>query len=316
MVNERYCDIAGLNQSELTGMNDRQTLGEQFYQHLKPYYERAFKGESIEAEITLNETDLDTSLHFSLAPLSNGKDTDYIVFHAFDTSENQVLVRSLEESEAKFHKLTHLLPDGLLLVEDDFILSSNPAAARLLGFNSPSELLGEELGRLFIDEQTKTVFSNKLSSIVSESGLVCLTGARCGFERKVQLHIDSTALLGSTTQLVLIQDAQEAPKTLTTNVNEDAYIDDLTKLYNRVGFTKRLEQFIHNETPAVMLYLDIDNFKNINDSLGHHIGDKVIKEVASRLKRLLPRRAVVGHLGGDEFGIILPEPEHKKPLKP
>lgn len=191
-------------------------------------------------------------------------------------------------------------------------MSSNPAAARLLGFNSPSELLGEELGRLFIDEQTKTVFNNRLSSIISESGLVCLTGARCGFERKVQLHIDSTAVLGNSTQLVLIQDAQETAKQFTPANSEDAYIDALTKLYNRVGFTKRLEQFIHNNTPVVMLYLDIDNFKNINDSLGHHIGDKVIKEVASRLKRLLPRQAVVGHLGGDEFGIILPEPEHQR----
>ncbi|CAK2660771.1 c-di-GMP phosphodiesterase [Vibrio crassostreae] len=312
MVNERYCDIAGLSQTELAGMNDRQTLGEQFYQHLKPYYERAFSGETIEAEVTLNETDLDTSLHFSLSPLTNGKKTDYIVFHAFDTSENQVLVRSLEESEAKFHKLSQLLPDGLLLVESDYILSSNPAAARLLGFNSTTELIGEELGRLFIDEQTKTVFNNNLTSIISESGLVCLTGARCGFERKVQLNIDSTTVLGSNTQLVLIQDAQETAKQYTPANSEDAYIDALTKLYNRVGFTKRLEQFIHNDTPVVMLYLDIDNFKNINDSLGHHIGDKVIKEVASRLKRLLPRKAVIGHLGGDEFGIILPEPEHQR----
>lgn len=142
--------------------------------------------------------------------------------------------------------------------------------------------------------------------------MVCLTGARCGFERKVQLNIDSTTVLGSNTQLVLIQDAQETAKQYTPANSEDAYIDALTKLYNRVGFTKRLEQFIHNDTPVVMLYLDIDNFKNINDSLGHHIGDKVIKEVASRLKRLLPRKAVIGHLGGDEFGIILPEPEHQR----
>ena len=70
MVNERYCDIAGLTQTELTGMNDRQTLGEQFYQHLKPYYERAFNGEAIEAEVTLNETDLDTSLPVSYTHLT------------------------------------------------------------------------------------------------------------------------------------------------------------------------------------------------------------------------------------------------------
>ncbi|MGF1754549.1 EAL domain-containing protein [Vibrio makurazakiensis] len=312
MVNQRYCDIAGLSQAELVGMNDSQTLGEQFYKHIKPYYERAFSGESIEAEITLNETDLETSIHFSISPLEKNSKTEFVVFHAIDTSENQVLIRSLEEAESKFHKLTHLLPDGLLQVEDDYILSANPAAARLLGFNSTSELIGEELGRLFIDAQTKTVFNNKIGSLVGETGLVCLTGARCGFERKIQLHVDSMALLGSESQIVLLQDAQDAPKQLAASNNEDAYIDVLTKLYNRLGFTKRLEQFIHNDTAVVMLYLDIDNFKNINDSLGHHIGDKVIKEVSSRLKRLMPRQAVVGHLGGDEFGIILPEPENNQ----
>ena len=82
MVNERYCDIAGLSQAEMVGMNDSQTLGEQFYKHIKPYYERAFNGESIEAEITLNETDLETSIHFSLSPVEKDKRPEYVIFHA------------------------------------------------------------------------------------------------------------------------------------------------------------------------------------------------------------------------------------------
>ncbi|MCP5079218.1 MAG: EAL domain-containing protein, partial [Psychromonas sp.] len=92
-------------------------------------------------------------------------------------------------------------------------------------------------------------------------------------------------------------------------IKNETHIDPLTKLFNRFGFTRRLEQFIQNKTPLVMLYLDIDNFKNINDSLGHHIGDKVIKEVSSRLQRSLPSQAVLGHFSGDEFIIILPEPD-------
>ncbi|HDY7835319.1 TPA: PAS domain S-box protein, partial [Vibrio vulnificus] len=60
LVNERYCDVAGLAQEELIGMNDAQILGDNFYQKLKPYYDRALLGESIEAEITLDETDLET----------------------------------------------------------------------------------------------------------------------------------------------------------------------------------------------------------------------------------------------------------------
>ncbi|NGZ15891.1 EAL domain-containing protein [Vibrio aestuarianus] len=312
MVNERYCDIAGLSSTELVGMNDCQILGEYFYHHLKPYYERAFQGETLETELTLHEVDLETSLHFSISPILVDKEVKQIVFHAIDTSEKQILIRSLEESENKFSTLTCLLPDGLLLVDNDCIISANPASARLLGFENTAELLGEDLSSLFIDDKTKTVFNSQLSSLIAKAPLVCLTGPRCGFERQVQLHASETVVLGNNSQLVLIQDAEDSPKQLSATAQADIHIDSLTGLYNRFGFTKRLEQFIQNETSLVMLYLDIDNFKNINDSLGHHIGDKVIKEVSMRLKRLLPQQAVVGHLGGDEFGLILPEPENNR----
>ncbi|PWI35260.1 c-di-GMP phosphodiesterase [Vibrio albus] len=311
-VNGRYCDIAGLSKGELEGMNDALVLGETFYNSLKPYYERAFNGESLEAEITLNEYEHDTSLHFSVSPIASGSERiEFIAFHAMDTSEKQVLARSLEESEGKFSTLSELLPDGLLLVENDSIISANPVALRLLGFNSGEELLGEELSRLFIDEKTKTVFKTRLSTLLGEAPLSCLTGARCGVERKVRLSADTATIYGAESQIVIVQDAEQYSSD-PDSPRHDSHYDSLTKLYNRYGFTRRLEHFIRNETPLIMLYLDIDNFKNINDSLGHHIGDKVIKDVSARLQRLLPAHAILGHLGGDEFGIILPEPEHQR----
>lgn len=312
MVNGRYCDIAGLVPSEMVGMSDTQIMGHQFYDRLKPYYERAFKGESVEAEVTIGDLDLETSLHFNVSPIEIDDKVENIIFHALDTSEKQILVRSLEESEGKFSTLTSILPEGIFLVEDDCILSANPAALRLLGFDSIQDVLGENLSRLFVDEKTKTVFSDSFTARLGESPLTCLTSPRCGFERKVQLQADAAMILGGDSQLILVQDAEAAPASRTPSKQDDIHLDSLTGLYNRFGFTKRLEQLIHNETPLIMLYLDIDNFKNINDSLGHHIGDKVIKEVSSRLKRLLPQQAVLGHLGGDEFGIILPEPENNR----
>lgn len=312
MVNGRYCDIAGLTSTELVGMNDSQIMGQQFYDHLKPYYQRAFKGESIEAEMTMGDLGLETSLHFNVCPIENDDGVEHVIFHALDTSEKQILIRSLEESEGKFSTLTSLLPEGILLVEDDCIISANPASLRLLGFDAIQDVLGESFSRLFVDEKTKTVFQDSFVEQLSETPLTCLTGPRCGFERKVHLMADSTTLLGGDSQLILLQDAESAPAALPNSQQQDAHLDSLTGLYNRFGFTKRLEQLIHNETPLIMLYLDIDNFKNINDSLGHHIGDKVIKEVSSRLKRLLPQQAVLGHLGGDEFGLILPEPDNNR----
>lgn len=313
MVNERYCEISGLSQEELVGQSDREILGDQFYRQLKPYYQSALLGESIETEITLNDIDLETSLLCSVSPVLFDNKVQYIVLHAIDTSEKHILTHSLEESESKFSALSHLLPEGLLLVENDCILSANPAAVRLLGFESSSDLLGEELSHLFIDENCKKVFNNKLGMLLHDAPIMCLTGPRCGVERKVQLQAAYAMIMGEESQLVLIQDAEHTSKKNHDNeINSDAHLDSLTGLYNRFGFTRRLDQMIKNDTPLIMLYLDIDNFKNINDSLGHHIGDKVIKEVSVRLKRLLPQQAVLGHLGGDEFGLILPNPENNR----
>ncbi|GAK85154.1 diguanylate cyclase [Vibrio ponticus] len=293
-------------------MNDSAILGQQLYQQLKPYYDLAFEGQYLETEVSLLHLDIETSLSCTFSPVQYDNQVHYVAFHAVDTSEKQLLVRSLEESERKFTSLAQLLPDGLLLVENDCIISANPSAVRLLGFDSSNDLLGEELTRLFIDENSKTVFNNKLCQLLHDTPIHCLTGPRCGFERKVLLQATKATNLGSASQLVLVQDADQTPKKISHNKHDDSHIDSLTGAYNRFGFTKRLEQLIKNETPLVMLYLDIDNFKNINDSLGHHIGDKVIKEVSSRLKRLLPQQAVLGHLGGDEFGLILPEPDNAR----
>ncbi|MDG3088913.1 EAL domain-containing protein [Vibrio hannami] len=310
-VNDRYCEIAGLSKQELEGMNDAQVLGETFSEQLRPYYERAFEGESIEAEITLNDHEHESSIHFSVSPVSFDGNIDFITFHAIDTSEKHILVRSLEEAEIKFSTLTDLMPDGLLLVENDIIISVNPIALRLLGFKETDDLLGESFGRLFIDENSKSVYNGQLVESLKDSSITCLTGARCGVERKVQLRAAEASVFGSKSQIVILEDADNLPLDGSKD-NHDSHYDSLTKLYNRFGFTRRLEHFIENKIPLVMLYLDIDNFKNINDSLGHHIGDRVIKEVSSRLQRLLPAQAILGHLGGDEFGIILPEPEQPK----
>ncbi|WCE29157.1 sensor domain-containing protein [Vibrio sp. SCSIO 43137] len=310
-VNQRYCEIAGLTKDELVGMNDAQVLGDMFYDSLKPYYERAFGGETVEAEITLNDDAHETSLHFSVSPVLIDDKIEHVTFHAIDTSEKQILTRSLEESESKFAILSDMLPDGLILVESDNIISANPLAARLLGFSDQDKLLGEQISRLFIDENSKTVFNGSLSKTLESGPLTCLTGARCGVERKVKLSADKAMVLGTESQIIIIEDAETESGDAFSD-SHDSHYDSLTKLYNRLGFTRRLEHFIDNKTPLVMLYLDIDNFKNINDSLGHHIGDKVIKEVSARLQRLLPAQAILGHLGGDEFGLILPEPEHDR----
>ena len=89
-----------------------------------------------------------------------------------------------------------------------------------------------------------------------------------------------------------------------------AYHDGLTDLANRHCFHERLEVAvettrIHAERRFAVLYLDLDRFKMVNDSLGHHVGNELLREVAQRLRSVVRPSDLVGRLGGDEFAILL-----------
>lgn len=108
-------------------------------------------------------------------------------------------------------------------------------------------------------------------------------------------------------QEIDISERKEAER----RISNLAYHDELTNLPNRSLLRDRVEQAVatasRERATLALLFLDLDHFKNINDSLGHATGDRLLQEVASRLLRSVRRSDTVGRLGGDEFLMLLPE---------
>ncbi len=86
----------------------------------------------------------------------------------------------------------------------------------------------------------------------------------------------------------------------------DARTDQLTGLANRRGFLEALDSRLEDADPLSVLLTDLDGFKEINDALGHQVGDELLRAVAERFTEPLGPGAVIGRLGGDEFGVLLP----------
>ena len=84
-----------------------------------------------------------------------------------------------------------------------------------------------------------------------------------------------------------------------------ANYDDLTKLPNRSSFHKTLNNYLKDDSKLAILFLDLDNFKEINDLLGHSTGDKVLIETAKRLQKITVNTSLLSRLSGDEFCIII-----------
>jgi len=121
---------------------------------------------------------------------------------------------------------------------------------------------------------------------------------------------------GEITHYICIQEDVTNQKETESQLHYLAYYDNLTGLPNRRLFADRLQQAMKDadrkERLVAVLFVDLDQFKNINDSLGHETGDILLKEAAERLKNCVRVNDTVARLGGDEFTLVLSDMEHAR----
>jgi diguanylate cyclase (GGDEF)-like protein/PAS domain S-box-containing protein len=233
--------------------------------------------------------------------------------HAAIALENARLLRQVRMSEEQYRSLfTACLDVVYMSTPSGLFLDVNPAGMSLLGYQTYEEILLADIGNdLYADPSDREEFKR----LMAEHGFVR--------DREVRLRRVDGQLLTVQETATAVRDENGSVmfyRGILRDVTErkqaeealayQALHDGLTGLPNRVLLRDRLQQAIElarrEDTSAALLLMDLDRFKEVNDTLGHAAGDLLLVEVARRVRMALRASATVARLGGDEFAMVLP----------
>jgi diguanylate cyclase (GGDEF)-like protein/PAS domain S-box-containing protein len=226
-------------------------------------------------------------------------------------------LEALRENETTLRSITSSARDAIIMVDGNGRISFwNETSSRLFGW-SEEEALGNELHEMVMPERYHESFllGMKRFTLNGTGDAIGKTlevqAKRCdGTEIPIEVSLSGVQLKGQWNAVGIIRDISERKRT-EAELEHMAYHDALTGLPNRLLLDDRLNQAIAHAGRVghmtAVLSFDLDNFKSVNDGLGHPVGDRLLKKVVSRLTRQLRKSDSIARMGGDEFIVVLSE---------
>jgi diguanylate cyclase (GGDEF)-like protein len=198
-------------------------------------------------------------------------------------------------------------PDLFFLMKEDSTIIDYHAGSSKKLYISPEHFISKKMmGLLPINVDVQ--FQAHISNVIEQGGVssfeyeLSMPSGLRHFEARIS-HLQSYRQV-----VVIVRDITEQHKTAEA-IRQHAYFDSLTSLPNRFLSLDRLSQMLNeaerNSEKTAVLFLDLDDFKKVNDSLGHEVGDKLLIKAAHRLNLAVRKEDTVGRLGGDEFIVLL-----------
>ncbi|KJU82661.1 response regulator receiver modulated diguanylate cyclase/phosphodiesterase with PAS/PAC sensor(s) [Candidatus Magnetobacterium bavaricum] len=221
---------------------------------------------------------------------------------------------SLRENEEKFRSITSCAMDAIIVIDHELHISYwNPAAEEMFGYTN-EEIIGSDIYSIFLssscsDELLAVIAADSQGQDAKDKKIFQLCGIKKNkTEFPIEVSLSSYLMRDNRSLLGIVRDITQR-KEMEQMLQELAHYDTLTSLPNRVLFNMRfgmaLEMAKRENRLIAIMFLDLDRFKLVNDTLGHDVGDLLLKEVAQRLQGLLRKSDTVARMGGDEFTIIL-----------
>lgn len=222
--------------------------------------------------------------------------------------------RAVEEDRQRYRQLFDSAPDGLLLVDAaGTIVEASPSAAKMFGW-SITDMTGRPIETLIprkqrVDhEQARARFLKAPQAREMGRGGSLSAERRDGSAFPVEVALVPQEFGGGRTTLCIVRDVTER-RQLEQSLMRQALHDTLTDLPNRRHFrdsvTKALAHAERHGGTLAVLFIDLDNFKQVNDTLGHSHGDELLRQVAHRLCETLRAGDLLARMGGDEFALLL-----------
>ncbi len=211
----------------------------------------------------------------------------------------------LRESEDRYKGLIDVAFDGMVIHHEGIIKTANRAFATMFGYASVEELLGRFALDLIAPESRSFVETQLREKYEVPYETVCLK--KDGTRIHVEFCAKNCTYQGQSARISVGRDITERKRAEETILHQ-AYHDDLTGLPNRILFkyhlTRELAIAHHSKKQLAVTLLELDRFKTINNTLGHEIGDQLLKGVAERLKNCLGDGHIIARIGADEFMLM------------
>ena len=306
-ANAAYAQTYSRDTTSIIGKTLLEIIGNDAAAVIEPYIARVKLGESVSYERPLvfpNGTSgvIEVTLipHFGANRATLGA---FVLIN--NITRHRAAEQAIRDSEERLRKFSEATSEGIVFIENGIIVDCNEACSRM--FRIPSN---ELIGRANMD------------FVAPESVEAVTNNIRAGFERPYEVTLvraDGTHFIadvvgkdivsgGRTLRMTAMRDISDR-KQAEARIQFLAHHDILTHLPNRALLMDRLQILLasarRQNSMIGVLFIDLDNFKTINDSLGHFAGDELLKRVAGRLQSCLRGADMVGRLGGDEFVVVI-----------